>query len=88
MDATSDLIKILCQESSTQTSSDLELDVIELQDVEFGRAVMLSEKNTEGIDILIRLHDIVLDGIKDAIQPYMLRSRFKPNFPPLESLLD
>uniref|UniRef100_L2GC77 Hybrid nrps pks n=2 Tax=Colletotrichum fructicola (strain Nara gc5) TaxID=1213859 RepID=L2GC77_COLFN len=68
MDATSDLIKILCQESSTQTSSDLELDVIELQDVEFGRAVMLSEKNTEGIDILIRLHDIVLDGIKDASQ--------------------
>ncbi|KAF3799174.1 Polyketide synthase-nonribosomal peptide synthetase [Colletotrichum gloeosporioides] len=68
MDATSDLIKILCHESSTQTSSDLELDVIELQDVEFGRAVMLSEKNTEGIDILIRLHDIVLDGIKDASQ--------------------
>ncbi|KAK2740853.1 hybrid nrps pks [Colletotrichum kahawae] len=68
MDAARDLVKVLCHELSTQTNPELELDVIELQDVEFGRAVMLSEKNTEGIDILIRLHDIALDGINDAGQ--------------------
>ncbi|TLD33707.1 hypothetical protein PspLS_00245 [Pyricularia sp. CBS 133598] len=39
----------------------LELDLVELEDVDIGRAIMFSEKNRDGIDVTIRLHDITIN---------------------------
>ncbi|TQN66835.1 Reducing polyketide synthase BOA6, partial [Colletotrichum shisoi] len=58
MDAAKQLTKDLRGLPETGLDADLELEVVELRDIEFGRAVVFPDKGNEGVNISLHLHDI------------------------------
>ncbi|CCF44299.1 hybrid PKS-NRPS protein [Colletotrichum higginsianum] len=58
MDAAKQLTKGLRGLPETGLDTDLELEVVELRDIEFGRAVVFPDKGNEGVNISLHLHDI------------------------------
>ncbi|KAK1985263.1 hypothetical protein LZ30DRAFT_650197 [Colletotrichum cereale] len=54
MDATKQLVTSLGDDGQPRVN----LEVVELRDVEIGRAIVFPENNSDGVDVLTRLHDI------------------------------